>query len=194
MTSQNLVLNKPNSLFEMNTTLDEHLNLLDQNLEALLKYLKEFPDKQLNEKPAPDAWSALQICHHLLIAEKLSLQYIKKKFSFNPKLQPVTMATKMRTRLLKTYLNTPMKFKAPENVSTENLPATSELGDVKNEWLNYRTELRSFLKSLPEDIFNKEVYKHPFAGKLSLQGMLVFFEEHFNRHQKQIKKTLRRVA
>lgn len=194
MTYQNLVLSKSNNLLEMNTILDEPLDQLDKALESLLDYLKDFPETQLNAKPNPEAWSALQICHHLLVAENLSLQYLRKKLSFNPKLPPVSMATKMRIRLLKTYLNTPMKFKAPENVGTEILPETSSFAEVKTMWQNNRQELRAFLKSLPKDIFDKEVYKHPFAGKLSLQGMLIFFEEHFNRHLKQIQRTLRRVG
>lgn len=194
MVAQNVILKNEHPAFEMNLSIESKIDKLDQHLLDLLQYLKGFTNDQLNGKPAPEAWSALQVCHHLLKTEELSLAYIKKKLSFEPKLKVANMATKMRLKLLKTYLNTPMKYKAPNNVSTEVLPAYSTLPELESKWLALRADLKSYLKNLPADLFDKEVYKHPFAGRLSLEGMIYFFEEHFLRHLKQIKKTLVRVG
>ncbi|MCB0662129.1 MAG: DinB family protein [Saprospiraceae bacterium] len=169
------------------------LDRIDQKKLDLFNYMKEFKESDLNATPRQGGWSAFQICHHLMLSEFQSLAYVKKKLSYNPKLKPANMATKMRQKLLTTYLSTPMKFKAPESVGTQALPYESNWESVEIEWANVRKELRAFLSVLPEEMFEKEVYKHPFAGRLSLEGMLVFFEGHFDRHVKQIKKTLRRV-
>jgi hypothetical protein len=169
------------------------LDRIEQKRQDLFNYMREYKETELNSGPKGGGWTAFQICHHLILSESLSLAYVKKKLSYNPKLKQANMATKMRQKLLTTYLSTPMKFKAPANVSTDALPLESNWAQVEHEWDNVRVELRSFLAVLPKELFEKEVYKHPFAGRMSLEGMLVFFEGHFDRHVKQIKKTLRRV-
>ena len=72
----------------------------------------------------------MQVCHHLMLAENGSMEYLKKKLSYEPKLNPVSLSTKMRLKLLTTYLATPMKFPAPENISGDNLPEFSTLEEL----------------------------------------------------------------
>lgn len=177
----------------LNPSILEILDRIDKKKQELFHYMKEFKESDLNANPKSGGWSAFQICHHLILSEFQSLAYVKKKLSYNPKLKTANMATKMRQKLLMTYLSTPMKFKAPKGVDTPALPYESNWEQVEHEWENVRKELRAFLSILPAEMFEKEIYKHPFAGRLSLEGMLVFFEGHFDRHVKQIKKTLRRV-
>jgi hypothetical protein len=44
---------------------------------------------------------------------------------------------------------------------------------------------------LPDHLYDKEIYKHPFAGRLSLMGMVDFFEHHFRRHREQMRRALK---
>lgn len=164
---------------------------LDQELEAFLKELASYSNEQLNQAPGPDKWSALQCAHHLMESEKLSLAYLRKKLSFNPTLKKQTWRTHWRLFLLNSYLRAPFKFKAPEGIGTSYLPETSSLEAVTQQWRNQRAALHDFLGSLPDDLIDKEVYKHPFAGRLPLKGMLQFFQAHFQRHRRQALRALK---
>lgn len=177
----------------MDSATQKTLDQIDKKLGKLLADLDQYTDDVLNQKPAPDVWSVLQVMEHLYRAESISLAYVKKKLSFKPKLKRAGLATAWRSFVLRLYLNLPIKWKAPKAVSEETFPAQSELEELGERWQKTRQETRDFFESLPNDIWDKEVYKHPFAGRLKLHDMLTFYDAHFSRHQKQIYRTLEKV-
>lgn len=176
--------------------IDQQLNRLDQSLEQLIALLSTYSSEQLNRKPAPEAWSAMQVVNHLLMAETGSAYYLRKKLSDPDNLSNLSKAglgTAFRNNLLKLSLWVPyVKFKAPPMVSTDKLPLVSERDVVFEQWKTARKDLRAYLATLPEAIFAQEAYRHPRAGRITIGHMLEFFEAHFNRHLKQIKRTLAR--
>ncbi len=87
------------------------------------------------------------------------------------------------------YLSTD-KFKAPKNVGDDNLPSYATLSDTRARWQKARAGWTDFFNNLPEDMAGKAVYKHPRAGRLGWPQMLAFFETHFDRHVKQVKKAI----
>lgn len=195
MVYRNDVSNFKNDLLSMTKTdILRQLDQLDSLLEDLLFSLKPFSEEKLNQKPSEDDWSTLQICYHLMLAEKGSLAYVKKKLSYNPKLKKASLSTVMRQKLLTTYLITPIKVNSPDAISGDALPEKSNLEAVTLDWRAIRADLRAFLTNCSEDILDKEIYKHPFGGRLSLEGMLAFFEGHLQRHEKQIRKTLKAIG
>ena len=99
----------------------------------------------------------------------------------------------MRATLMNAFNRSPLKRKAPKGVDETNFPKNVSFSQIKEQWLAQRNELKTHLESLPTDLYNKQVYKHPFAGRLSLAGMLSFFDSHFDRHYRQIKRTLKKV-
>ena len=174
----------------MHLTFQNLLDSLEQERKDLHLVLQPFPDEMLNRPPAPRKWSAVQVMHHLIISEELSLKYLKKKLSFNPTLKKADWKAKARKGVLKFYLGLPLKFKAPKGVNDAALPKFVSLEETMERWAKARKEMRDFLEQLPEDHLDKELYKHPFAGKLTLRGMLEFFQSHFRRHREQIIRTL----
>ncbi len=174
----------------MNKALQTQFKKLDADFIDLLEDLKQFSDSKLNKKPQEGAWSVLQVMHHLMLAERLSHQYLEKKLSHNPALEKAGLKSKMRSILLKTYLATPLKRKAPAAVG-DNLPEESTFWEVVKQWKQQREELKAFLETLPDDMMNKELYKHPAAGKMTILDMLKFFDSHFTRHRKQINRNLK---
>ncbi|MBX2871143.1 MAG: DinB family protein [Saprospiraceae bacterium] len=172
------------------TQLITQLQGLDSELNELLKSLSTYSHEALNKNPKEGAWSATQVLHHVKLAEYYSLKYCEKKLSFNPELGKVGWQEHLRGKLVKWYLQAPLKVKAPTIMSGSALPAESELSDIESEWKDQRKHLKKFFEDLPEEHIDKAVYKHPFGGRLSFGGMLAFYQAHFRRHQKQIWRTI----
>ena len=175
----------------INSKLDLQLKSLDKKLNTLFKELKVYNEDQLNRKPKEGAWSVIQVLHHLLMSENGSLKYVKKKLSFNPELKKAGIKSGFREMVLNTYLGSPLKRKAPEAISGDNLPSHETFWKTVQLWKKHRIELREFIENVDEELLNKEVYKHPFVGRISISGMLRFFDRHFDRHNKQIKRTIK---
>jgi len=174
----------------MHRSLEVVFNRMQNDLQSLYEELNGQPDSVLNKKASPTEWSILQVMHHLIRAEDLALQYCQKKMSFDPEFKKAGVMTSLRGIAVTAYLASPLKYKAPELVSDEYLPETSTFWEVIKLWNTNRDTLKQFLDNLPEDLLNKEVYKHPVGGRTTIRTMLKFHEGHFNRHRKQIRRAL----
>jgi hypothetical protein len=176
----------------MNKRVDEQLYKLDEALRVLFTELDNYSESKLNQKPNPKGWSVFQVMHHLIRAEGYSLKYVQKKLSHNPTLTNAGILTQLRVTMAILYNHFPFKIKAPEAVA-EGLPELSSFWETAKIWKSQRQELRNYLNEMPEDLFKKEIYKHPIFGRMTISGMIIFFEKHFERHQRQIYKTLKQV-
>ncbi len=180
----------PTNLVTMTKTVEKQLDKLHKDLIDLLRDLEGYSERKLNMNPTTQSWSVFQVIHHLVLVEQLSMQYVERKLSHNPTLKNATVVTNLRKVALTAILNSPFKAKAPKAVGTAQLPDESTFWEVAKKWKNQREELRKYLSDLPEDYFKKEIYKHPFAGRVTISGMLQFFQQHFDRHKKQIYRNL----
>jgi hypothetical protein len=135
-------------------------------------------------------WSALQHCFHLHLAEKGSLAYVKKKLSYSPKLKGNSVQRFLKNSALKLFMFAPIKLKAPVTIDESSFPKELSLDKLRIEWGKSRKELETFLSESGEKYKNLEVYRHPMAGRLTLDGMLLFFELHQKRHMSKIAKSL----
>ncbi len=169
---------------------DRQLQQLDTELTELLKVLKDYSERTLNKRPAEDKWSVLQVMNHLILVEGYGKAYVEKKLSFNPELKKAGLGGTWRKFMMNTVVKFPFKVNAPAPVSGDNLPEESSFWETAKKWKQQREELRIFLETLPVEHFNKELYKHPLAGKMSLYGLMDFNVAHFKRHLKQINKIL----
>ncbi len=163
---------------------------LNKDLSNLKAELSACDHIAFNRKPHPDKWSTAQIMHHVMLSEALSLKYCQKKLSFNPQLNKAGALASLREVLVRYYLQSPLKFKAPNGLGTSFLPAEDTMENVFNTWHLQRKELENFMAILPKEVSDKQVYKHPVVGRLSFTGMLSFFRAHFIHHHKQITKAL----
>ncbi len=160
-------------------------------LRNLLRRLGNYSHHQLNRQPADREWSALQAMMHLQRAEALSQAYVRKKLSFGADgLAKASLASTFRGWLSRFYMRAPFRFKAPAAVSTENFPATADLAEFSDRWLQQRRQLYGYLQELPDELFYRQIYKHPLAGKLTLLDMVRFFDAHLRRHKKQAMRAI----
>ena len=171
--------------------MQSQLNELDKKLNKLFANLENYSTEQICKKPAPDSWSAIQVMHHLILSEKYSRMYCEKKLSFNPKLKKAGFGTSLRTKFVNFYLNSPFKAPAPKMIDGDNLPTEDTLANVREIWTAERANLAKFIQDLPPEYADKEIYKHPLGGRLSIDGMMQFFDAHFNNHEKQIYRALK---
>lgn len=175
----------------MHTSLSPLYEKMQADLQGLYNELKDQPDVVLNKKLAEGKWSVLQVMHHLIIAERGSVAYVKKKMSFNPEYTKAGLMTGFRHLGLKFYMGAPVKFKAPEVVGDSKLPDESTFWETVKLYNTTREELKELLENFPPELLNKEVYKHAMAGRQTIKQMLVFFDRHFVRHRKQIRKNVK---
>lgn len=174
----------------MNETLLRQNAAYTTAVQKLLDEVQSHDDAHLNRRPASGGWSALQVMEHLLLSETLSLQYVRKKIGYGGTFEKRGLNTVWRHFLLWAYLSTPIKFKAPALVAEENLPEHSSLADVRTRWEALRADWTQFLEKLPPELADRAIYKHPVAGRLGWPETIAFFNIHFNRHRKQIRRTL----
>ncbi len=171
----------------------EHLNRLDTSLNALFERLLQQDPSYLDQKLSPERWSVYEVMQHLMLSEGNSLKYLRKKSLGLAELKPAGVRAEFRTWLLELIMRSPIKFKAPKGASVEVFVPVESFAALSGQWQKQREELRQFLSELPLEIFDKEVYRHPRSGMLSIEGMLRFFQVHFDRHSKQMERILQEV-
>jgi len=167
------------------TTKLKHLDIL---LRSLFSQLETCTHVQLNRRPQPGSWSAIQVMHHLMLSESYSRMYCEKKLKNTTQFTNSSVATHIRLLLLRWYLLSGLKAKAPQRVNTGSLPDSDSLDQVTRQWSEERQLLGTLLEKVSPDYFNKTIYKHPYAGHLTIPGMLDFFVAHFRHHVLQISK------
>ena len=163
---------------------------MNGEMEKLVEYASAFSTEVLNHQPAPEMWSATQVMNHLILSEKYSVAYCEKKLSFKPTLKKAGIMSGLKSALVKYYLLSPFKIKAPKGIGTSALPKKDTLDNIHSTWIKEREKLKNFIVELPDEYVDKEIYKHPFGGRLTIKGMMVFFEAHFKNHKKQILRAL----
>lgn len=177
----------------MHSSLSPIFDRLQKSMVILLEEIKDQPDSVLNEVPKKGGWSILQVIYHMVLVEEASLRYIKKKLSFGDDIPKAGIKTAMRYQYLKAVFKTPLKIKAPEMVNESQMPDEIRFWEILKRWKDLRAETEEFLDNMPDKLLKTELYKHGLVGKMTPKNMLVFFELHFKRHRKQLKKVLKEV-
>ncbi|MCB0609412.1 MAG: DinB family protein [Lewinellaceae bacterium] len=170
----------------------KEIDRLDQALAALFVELSAYSDEQLNQRPAPGKWSPLMILHHLRLSEHYSHLYVTKKLKGDGPFANGKISDPFRLFLIWFVFNSGIKWKAPPGIGDGSLPETSSLQAVQTQWLAQRQQLREYLSALPDKLSGRAIYKHPYAGRLTLPGMVRFFGIHFTHHRKQVRRALER--
>jgi uncharacterized damage-inducible protein DinB len=163
-------------------------NQLETNRQQLFEKLDTIDADLFNFTPDTQSWSILQVCHHLIVSEELSLLYLHKKLKYKSTIPPAGISSSMRSFSLNLAIRFPFSLSAPQRVS--EFPENLEWNDLKDRWEKVRDGIKTMLTTFPEELKDTLVYKHPAAGRLTIYQMLSFFKTHINRHEGQIMKLL----
>ncbi len=174
----------------MNAQLEQLFNTLESDREKLFMRIGNLSANKFNHAE-PGKWSIHQILAHLVTAEKMSLQYLNKKFLGIDETDNSGIVEEIKMVALKISQRLPFKFKAPKKV-VEFTPAYPNLETLNEEWSLLRKELKSFLEKIKDDQVNKKIYRHVLAGMLNSKQALIFFREHFIHHLPQINKLIKK--
>ena len=166
----------------------ESFNDLEARRVALLARLESVDEAGLNAKPQLDKWSIIQILCHLTLAEKLSLDYLRKKLTGSREFEMSGVGSAFKSWILKMLLRSRLKFKAPAR--STDLPDQQDLEVTKSRWDKVRQELKEVIESFPDEMRDSMVFKHPVVGPMNICQMLSFFTEHFAHHARQIEYRL----
>lgn len=136
-------------------------------------------------------WSVNQVLTHLSDAEYGTLRYIKKKMQGMDSLGKSDLLSRIRSKLLHWLLRSPYRYSMPKQLPQPSNELT--LDELKARFNKNRIEFQKLLQTFPEESLDILIFKHPFAGRLSLHQTILFMEDHYLHHLKQIDRVLKSV-
>ena len=165
--------------------MQKYYEQLQANTKALVKDVSHLSSVTYHYKPEQGRWSISQILTHILTAERLSLEYMKKKSQGIDGLNETGIVERIKFFILTISQRIPLKYKAPKQVIQQTPPPLS-FGDLVRQWESVRSELKAFLEGIKDENVHKMIYKHPHIGRLDVIHALKFLNEHIKHHRPQI--------
>ena len=172
----------------MHPQLQQRYLQIEAERQQLEKELATLSEAQLQQPMAPGKWSALQTLRHLIMAEQSSVAYMKKKLEYAESATPAGLGARLRAALLTGWFRLGMKAKAPKAFA--EIPAGQSAAGVFGDYRAVREELRGVLDGVPDALIDRELFKHPLAGRMTLDSALDFFKAHYRHHALQIRSQL----
>jgi uncharacterized damage-inducible protein DinB len=175
----------------MNKRLQKLFNKIEDQKQEVLEMIADLSSDQINAQPSTGKWSISQIISHLIIAERLSINYIQKKIQGIDKIENSGFLEEIKMLVLKVSQRIDgIKFNAPKYV-VDNTIVYLNADELKNEWAKTRMDFYQLLERVEDTQLNKKIYKHAVAGYLNIQHAIQFFGEHVTHHTPQIKKLVK---
>jgi uncharacterized damage-inducible protein DinB len=172
----------------MHPKLQQRYQLLEADRNQLESALASMSEELLQKPMAPGKWSALQTLRHLIMAEQSSVAYMKKKLEHAESATPAGLGARLRAGLLTGWFRLGMKAKAPKAFA--EIPVSQTATAVFSDYRAVREELQHVLDGIPEALIDRELFKHPLAGRMTLDSALDFFRAHYRHHALQIRSQL----
>jgi len=171
----------------MHPELERRFERVEKHKRELLEGVAGRDDAWLNRPPMPGAWSIVQVISHMVLSEAGTLTYIGKKLQAPPgEIPGAGPMSALRSLALSCALGSPLRRKAPERVRPAGDPESLEA--VRGRWDELRGRWREQLESYPDALMGKAIFRHPFAGRLSLPQTLRFLDDHQRHHARQIER------
>ncbi len=174
--------------------IQRRFDILEAKTLDLFDDLNGIPTEVLVRHPEPGYWNALEAINHIYLGEKLSLQYVRHKLTKPETISKSRPDAWIRTLALKWVLYSPFKFKSPPQINMRSDQPVLALPELKDAWKVLRADLRHILEQHEIPLRHKLPYKQPYAGRMTLNQMMVFFEDHLVHHTRQIRRIIKQVS
>lgn len=159
-----------------------------ENVDKILTQIESLDDTSINSIKQEGKWTLGQICHHLYTAQVGTYGYIRKRLEANKVTKPTDFGNFARNTLLVIALKLPIKYKAPAVIA--NVPDTVQINTLTKDWKENNDAFRELIRNLPQNLADKEIFKHPVGGMFNIDQTINFMQEHFNHHLPQIKAAM----
>lgn len=170
----------------MDPKLLQLFNRLEEDRHTLFAKLDALNENQLIFKPGANKWSITEVVQHLVLSEQGAYRYMSKK-NLAETLPKLGWTAAFRSATLNIGMSLPLRYKAPRG---GNIQPTGDVSyqQLKQEWQEVRENLYRFIEALPPKKMRGAIFRHPFAGYLTITQTFRFFEEHLKHHFKQIER------
>ena len=172
----------------MGTEFLQQLEVLEGQRKALFARVEHLDEERLNRPPAAGKWSIIQVMCHLISAEKAFLASLRKEVSRGTGIGRAGLKNTLKRGLLKVAFSLPLRFKAPPRA--EALPEHQDLETTRGQWDEVRAGWWETLGAFPPELADRELFRHPVVGRLSLAQGLDFMVDHLERHGRQIDRII----
>jgi hypothetical protein len=172
----------------MKADLARRLEQLERSRSRALALVEGRDASTLNRAPAAGKWSALQVLHHVVTAEALTLRYISRKMQAGAALPRASVTSRLRLLVVEAALASPLRVRAPEVVA--EVPPRVDVGELRSRWDAVRSELRALVESFPPALSDRLVFRHAFAGRMTLAHALGTLEAHLDHHLPQVERAV----
>lgn len=162
---------------------------LERQRTATVRDLRSLSQEQLQTRPAPDSWSALEVLDHLIRSERAVLRSMRENMGHN---HEATIQERLRNGIVTVMMLLPTRLRIPGSVSF--LAPQTGGGDLQllaEAWTAERASLSLFLESLSPDDERKGLFRHPVGGWTTASGALCFLQAHFVHHTYQLSRLKR---
>jgi hypothetical protein len=173
----------------MNATLEGRFRRLEEDRLQLVQTLMRQPASVLDHRNRPEKWSIGEILMHLLTAERMTIEYMRKKSLGIQQLRNSGLLESVKTGLLILSQRLPLRYRAPEGVRKQT-PDVIPLAALSREWQVARQRLKEVLDNIDDHNLHKLIYRHPVVGLLDANQCLIFMRAHFLHHLPQITRLL----
>jgi DinB superfamily len=145
----------------------------------LLAELAGWGNSRLSFRPAPSAWSAVEVLDHIVRAETGTIANVRTGLQ-----NPHALGSEERPGIaaLDHALRSDQYFKVPATAGGIHPDAQTTLSNVESRWEQARAELKSLLEAFAPSDVRCGVFCHPFAGWMTFAEVLDHFSAHFYHH------------
>jgi uncharacterized damage-inducible protein DinB len=167
----------------MESEIQSRFEALEREKTGFIAELERYSSLQLAFRPAPNAWSMLEVAQHLIISERGIVGSGR-----SAQLGPITWRSKLAFGAITAL------FRAGVRVPTVPAAVPKEkrsLEAVRADWTDARDRLRLLLEPLESAALERPAFVHPVAGTISLAQGMEFMVTHITHHRPQLERVHR---
>jgi uncharacterized damage-inducible protein DinB len=174
----------------MPAALTDRLAALDRERAAFLDALDHLAPEARATRPAPEAWSALEIGEHTFRAEHAVLRGLEKQLAAGDARADVGRHNPAGIVLLLAAMRAPKKLKVPEG-ARGIVPEGMDYAALRDAWAALGGRWAAAVAAFPPSLERTPLLRHPVAGALTLEEALRFLTAHTSRHRRQVARAAR---